>query len=70
MTRNDNNANVIAFSEKTDVKTALKLIDTMVNTPFAGIDRYKRRINIRIFIYSRSTRSRFTYKDKWRTKAK
>ena len=45
MTRNDNNANVIAISEKTDIKTALKLIDTMVNTPFAGIDRYKRRIN-------------------------
>ena len=45
MTRNDNNANIIAFSEKTDIKTALKLIDTMVNTPFAGIERYKRRIN-------------------------
>lgn len=45
MTRNDNNANVIAIGEKTDVNTALKLIDTMVNTPFAGIDRYKRRIN-------------------------
>ena len=45
MTRNDNNANVIAISEKTDINTALKLIDTMVNTPFAGIDRYKRRIN-------------------------
>ena len=44
MTRNDNNANVIAISEKTDINTALKLIDTMVNTPFAGIDRYKRRI--------------------------
>lgn len=45
MTRNDNNANVIAIGEKTDVNTALKLIDTMVNTPFAGVDRYKRRIN-------------------------
>ena len=45
MTRNDNNANIIAFSEKTDIRTALKMIDTMVNTPFAGIDRYKRRIN-------------------------
>lgn len=45
MTRNDNNANIIAISEKTDIKTALKLVDTMVNTPFAGIDRYKRRIN-------------------------
>ena len=45
MTRNDNNANIIAIGEKTDIKTAIKLIDTMVNTPFAGIDRYKRRIN-------------------------
>ena len=45
MTRNDNNANIIAISEKTDIGTALKLINTMVNTPFAGIDRYKRRIN-------------------------
>lgn len=45
MTRNDNNANVIAISEKTDLKTALKMINTMVNTPFAGIDRYIRRIN-------------------------
>ncbi len=45
MTRNDNNANIIAIGEKTDIKTAIKLIDAMVNTPFAGIDRYKRRIN-------------------------
>ena len=45
MTRNDNNANIIAIGDKTDIKTALKLVDTMVNTPFAGIDRYKRRIN-------------------------
>ena len=45
MTRNDNNANIIAIGDKTDIKTAIKLIDTMVNTPFAGIDRYKRRIN-------------------------
>ena len=45
MTRNDNNANVIAISEKTDLEKALKMIDTMVNTPFAGIDRYVRRIN-------------------------
>ena len=45
MTRNDNNANIIAIGEKTDINTALKLINTMVNTPFAGIDRYKRRIN-------------------------
>lgn len=45
MTRNDNNANIIAIGEKTDIKTALKLIETMVNTPFAGVDRYKRRIN-------------------------
>ena len=45
MTRNDNNANVIAFSEKTDLAVALKLIETMINTPFSGIDRYVRRIN-------------------------
>ena len=45
MTRNDNNANIIAIGEKTDIKTALKLIETMVNTSFAGVDRYKRRIN-------------------------
>lgn len=45
MTRNDNNANVIALSEKTDLELALKMIDTMVKTPFAGIDRYVRRIN-------------------------
>ena len=44
MTRNDNNANVISFSEKTDLKVALKLIETMINTPFSGVDRYVRRI--------------------------
>ena len=45
MTRNDNNANIIALSEKTDLNVALKMIETMINTPFAGIERYKRRIN-------------------------
>ena len=44
-TRNDNDANVIAFGEKFTPEEAIEIIETFINTPFSGVDRYIKRIN-------------------------
>ena len=45
MTRKDNDANVIAFSKKLSYWTAKKIIMTFLNTEYANIERYNRRLN-------------------------
>jgi ribose 5-phosphate isomerase B len=43
--RNDDDSNVLCLSSRfTDLKTAEAIIMTWLNTPFAGADRFKRRI--------------------------
>ena len=44
-TRNDNDANVVAFGEKTSFEDAIAIIETFINTPFSNVDRYVKRIN-------------------------
>ena len=44
-TREDNNANIIAFGEKTPTDEAIKIVTTFVDTPFSEGERHQRRIN-------------------------
>ncbi len=43
-TRNDNNANIIALSEKQDKNEALKLVEKFINTPSSTEEKHLRRI--------------------------
>lgn len=45
VTRNDNDANIVAFSASTSLDNALKIIDKFINTPFSNEERHQRRIN-------------------------
>lgn len=45
MTRKDNDANVIAISKKQSFWNAKKIINTFLNTEYANIDRYNRRLD-------------------------
>ena len=44
-TRNDNDANVIAFSAQTSLEDAINLIKTFIKTPFSNDERHLKRIN-------------------------
>ena len=44
-TRNDNNSNIVAFSEKTNKEEALEIVKTFVETPFSNEERHLRRSN-------------------------
>ena len=43
-TRNDNDANIVALSEKTTKEEALDIINTFINTPFSNEAKHIRRI--------------------------
>lgn len=45
ITRIDNDSNIIAFGEKTELSTALQMIETFVNTKFTNLEKHQRRIN-------------------------
>ena len=45
LSRIDNNANVVALSEKLFVFEAKDIIDTFLNTKYEEVDRFQRRIN-------------------------
>ena len=45
ITRNDNDANIVAFSASTSLDNALKIIDKFINTPFSNEERHQRRID-------------------------
>ena len=45
VTRNDNDANIIAFGEKSSKEDALEIIEVFVNTPFSNEEKHIRRIN-------------------------
>ncbi|MBQ8131036.1 MAG: RpiB/LacA/LacB family sugar-phosphate isomerase [Bacilli bacterium] len=44
-TREDNDANIIAFGEKMEKEEALKAVETFVTTPFSNLEKHKRRID-------------------------
>lgn len=44
-TRNDNDANVIAFGEKMPLEDAIEIIETFLNTPFSNEEKHIKRIN-------------------------
>ena len=44
-TREDNNANIIAFGEKTTNEEALEIVKIFINTPFSNLDKHINRIN-------------------------
>ena len=50
LTRNDNDANVIAISGKTELSKALEIVETFLTTPFSNIERYIKRLNV-IYYY-------------------
>lgn len=41
--KNDDNINIIALSENTQLENALNMIDTLVTTQFSEIEKYQRR---------------------------
>lgn len=45
VTRNDNDANIVAFSANTPLKDALEIIDVFINTPFSKESRHQKRID-------------------------
>lgn len=45
VTRNDNDANIVAFSSNTQLEEALKIINTFINTPFSNEPRHQKRID-------------------------
>ena len=45
VTRNDNNSNVVAFSEKVPKEEALQIVEAFINTPFSTEEKHKRRVN-------------------------
>lgn len=45
VTRNDNDANIVAFSSNTQLDEALKIINTFINTPFSNEQRHQKRID-------------------------
>lgn len=45
VTRNDNDANIIAFSGNINLKKAKRFIEEFINTPFSSEERHIRRIN-------------------------
>ena len=44
ITRNDNNANIVAFSSEMPLETALNIVTNFVNTPFSSEERHQKRI--------------------------
>lgn len=44
-TRIDNNANIVAFGEKTSLEDAIEIVKTFINTPFSNLEKHNRRIN-------------------------
>lgn len=44
-TRNDNDANIVAFGERTSLEEAIEIVKTFINTPFSSIEKHNRRIN-------------------------
>ncbi len=44
-TRIDNDANIIAFGEKTTKEDAIELVKTFIETPFSNLEKHIRRIN-------------------------
>ena len=45
VTREDNDANIVAFSEKISLPEALAIINTFINTNFSNLEKHQRRIN-------------------------
>ena len=44
-TREDNDANIIAFGEKISEQEALEAVKTFINTPFTNLEKHQRRID-------------------------
>lgn len=45
VTRNDNNANVIAFSSDINFNKVRRIIEEFINTPFSKEEKHNRRVN-------------------------
>lgn len=44
-TRNDNNANIVAFGEKVPFDKALEIVKTFIRTPFSNEEEHHRRVD-------------------------
>ena len=45
ITRKDNDSNIVALNENLDAKTAIKIIDSFINTKASNEEKHVRRIN-------------------------
>lgn len=45
ITRIDNDANIVAFSEKVNIDDAIDIVKTFINTEFSKLEKHERRIN-------------------------
>lgn len=45
-TREDNDANVVAFGENIDEELAFRIVDAFINTPFSNLEKHKKRIEM------------------------
>ena len=44
-TRNDNNSNIVAMSEKVNPEEALEIVETFIKTDFSDLEKHHRRVN-------------------------
>ncbi len=44
VTREDNNSNIVAFSEKVPIEEALNIIETFITTDFSPLEKHHRRV--------------------------
>ncbi len=44
ITRNDNDANIVALSEKIPIEQALEIVKTFITTPSSTLEKHKKRI--------------------------
>lgn len=45
ITREDNDSNIVAFSEKVKLEDAIEIIETFIHTPFSELEKHRRRVN-------------------------
>lgn len=55
VTRQDNDSNIVAFSEKMKIEDAIEIIETFIHTEFSDLEKHHRRVN-KIKAYEESNR--------------
>ncbi len=61
VTREDNNSNIVAFSEKVPIEEALNIIETFITTDFSPLEKHHRRVEKIIAYEERQWRENLSY---------